>query len=216
MVTWWSEQFWINVATTSLGILASVSLGVGLYYLKRKHDKKDARTKEEREEELRLAEKQRQEVASLVNLVRELRDAEHDYKKWITTGPWELQVASAQMREYAFTLKDANLIAFALSYSQFLVDCADVFRELKDKVAVANRPEEADREELIDVLAHALATSRAMGKVEAYAPMSLIRYVNHGGPLSSRFFQDPDFFADKTREISVSEDAKPLKELPGG
>lgn len=66
-VTWWSEQFWIQMTTTSMGVLASVGLAVGLYFLKRWHDRKDEAARREHQKQERL-------TSELLELLREHRD----------------------------------------------------------------------------------------------------------------------------------------------
>jgi hypothetical protein len=85
-VTWWSEQFWINVTTTGLGISASVGLAVALYYLKRHHDRQDAGAK--RQEDLRW----------------ELKEKVSDVRDGLFVNPTDNREIMRQMTRLIFVL----------------------------------------------------------------------------------------------------------------
>lgn len=114
-VTWWSEQFWINVTTTSLGILASVGLAVGLYYLKRKHDRQDEAARAEADKQTRLREE-------LLALMRSYRDLPHTCRSKMERDAFKITVAiaAARMTDYRLLIEDQAIAGFCNTVKEAL------------------------------------------------------------------------------------------------
>jgi hypothetical protein len=67
----WGTDFWQRVLVSGLGTLGSVGLAVGLYYLKRKHDREDAQAAAVGAKQNKLHDDLLQMVAETMNIGRE-------------------------------------------------------------------------------------------------------------------------------------------------
>ena len=117
----WGTDFWQRVIVSILGTLGALLIGVGLYYLKRWHDKKDADEERHRTEQDRL----HQELVACIREGLELPST--DYQKVAKPGSLTLMcsIYGARFFQYQQLIEDGELKRLSAACNQALFNLSD-------------------------------------------------------------------------------------------
>jgi hypothetical protein len=181
-VVTWGADFVQKVAISGLGTIGALAIAVGLFYLKRWHDRRD-------EAEKGRQARQRQLTDDLLADVRTLRDQTIDWADMVKQTWQPLSVVSNHVFDKSIQLADSELSTFCREYARFINHYLRRFqRQDEEGEAIAHEVNErGSNDETVEKLAQLLASTREGAKeyfrVASAVPTSLLLYVERGKKL---------------------------------